>query len=426
MANEVRELAASINGQPVGILRDEGGYWTFEYDPAWLASPGRYAISPGLPLQSEKIVDTGSQRPVQWFCDNLLPEEDARKLLARDAEVDVGDAWGLLAYFGAESAGAITLLPPGTAPAAAGVRILSDEELQHRIDELPRRSLSADSPKRMSLAGAQAKLPVTVRDGQLYEPIGGECSTHILKPDSKTEGFPHTAINEAFCMHLAGHDRLPVPASEFRAAPSSIYLVERFDRKFSAQGVERLHTLDGLQLLSLDRQLKYPKASVESLNACISLCRTQAQARINLYRWTIFNVLIGNNDAHMKNISFFVGPAGISLAPFYDLVSTAVYSTREYDPRGPYWPDIPLAMPIGHARYFAELTRGDIVEFGVQLGLREASAAETLSLQISLLNHGLPAIAESYLRKATPGEQRIINAIVAIPIREMSARLRAK
>lgn len=426
MADEARELVASINGQTVGVLRDEGGYWTFEYDPTWLAGPGRYPISPGLPLQGDKIVDAGSQRPVQWFCDNLLPEEDARKLLARDAEVDVDDAWGLLAYFGAESAGAVTLLPPGTTPAAAGVRLLSDEELQHRIDELPRRSLSADSPKRMSLAGAQAKLPVTVRDGQLHEPIGSECSTHVLKPDSKTEGFPHTAINEAFCMHLARHDRLPVPASEFLATPSPIYLVERFDRKLSARGVERVHTLDGLQLLSLDRQLKYPKASVESLNACIGLCRTQAQARLSLYRWAIFNALIGNNDAHMKNVSFYVGPAGVSLAPFYDLVSTAVYSTREYDPRGPYWPEIPLAMPIGGARYFAELTRGDMMEFGVQLGLRKASAADTLNLQISLLNRSLPAIAEAYMKRATPGEQRIINAIVAIPIREMSARLRTK
>lgn len=108
----------------------------------------------------------------------------------------------LLAYFGAESAGAITLLPPGISPPPLGLRHLPDEELQRRIDELPRRSLSADSPKRMSLAGAQAKLAVTVKDGRLHEPVGGACS-HILKPDSKTEGCPNTAINECFCMSLA-------------------------------------------------------------------------------------------------------------------------------------------------------------------------------------------------------------------------------
>lgn len=66
MSPALRELIASVNGQAVGMLRDEGGFWTFEYDPAWLDNPVRFAISPGLPLQAEKIIDTGSMRPVQW------------------------------------------------------------------------------------------------------------------------------------------------------------------------------------------------------------------------------------------------------------------------------------------------------------------------------------------------------------------------
>lgn len=425
MTPEVRELAASINGQAVGMLRDEGGFWTFQYDPAWLANPRRYAISPSLPLRAEKIVDSGSLRPVQWFCDNLLPEEQARELLAKDAAVDVDDAWGLLAYFGAESAGAITLLPPGVAPAAPGLRLLPDGELQRRIDELPRRSLSADSPKRMSLAGAQAKLPVTLKDGQLYEPVGGECSTHILKPDSKIEGFPHTAINERFCMCLAAHAGLRVPPSEFRQAPSPIYLVGRFDRNFQPDSVERVHTLDALQLLSLDRRLKYSKASAQTLSECIKLCRTPAQVRVNLFRWAVFNVLIGNHDAHMKNVSFLTGPGGVTLAPFYDLVSTVVYATPEYDRRGPHWPEVELTMQLGRARHFSDVTREDVLEFGTQLGLKESVAAHLLSLSVSLLNHGLPAIADRFLAMATPGQGRVINAILAMPIKEMSARLQA-
>ncbi len=426
MTEDIRELIASINGQAVGTLRDEGGFWTFQYDSAWLSHQGRYAISPKLPLQAAKIIDTGSLRTVQWFCDNLLPEEMARELLAKDAAVDVNDAWGLLAYFGAESAGAITLLPPGISATTSGLRPLPDDELQHRIDELPRRSLSADSPKRMSLAGAQAKLAVTVKDLQIFEPVGGECSTHILKPDSKVDGYPHTAINEYFCMTLASHVGLPVPNLTFRQAPSPIYLVERFDRSLQGDVVERVHTLDALQLLSLDRRLKYSKASAETLNDCIKLCRTAAQARINLYRWTVFNILIGNHDAHMKNISFLVGPGGITLAPFYDLVSTVIYATREHDPRPPYWPDVELTMPIGKARFFADLTRDDVVTFGAQLGLRESVAAKLLDTLVSLLNHGLSTIADGFRTFAYTGQQRVINAILAMPIQEMSKKLRAK
>lgn len=426
MTGEARELIASINGQSVGTLRDEGGFWSFQYAAEWLAQPARYAISPKLPLQPDKIVDSGSLRPVQWFCDNLLPEETARELLARDAGLTVDDAWGLLSYFGAESAGAITLLPPDQALPGTGLRPLPDDELQQRIEALPRRSLSADSPKRMSLAGAQAKLPVVVRDLNIFEPIGNECSTHILKPDSKTEGFPHTAINEYFCMTLAGHIGLPVPPVAFRQTPSPLYLVERFDRRFGEHGVERIHTLDALQLLSLDRRLKYAKASVATLNDCIALCRTPVQARIALFRWTVFNLLIGNHDAHLKNISFLVGPNGITLAPFYDLVSTVVYTTREHDPRPPHWPDVELSMPIGKARFFADLTPEDVIAFGVELGLRERVAANLLATTVSFLNHGLPVIAEGFMNFTQAGQQRLINAILALPIREMSKKLRLR
>ncbi|SFG25413.1 HipA N-terminal domain-containing protein [Neptunomonas qingdaonensis] len=55
-------------------------------------------------------------RPVQWFFDNLLPEEGARELLASGAKIDKADAFGLLETFGAESAGAMTLLPPNEEP----------------------------------------------------------------------------------------------------------------------------------------------------------------------------------------------------------------------------------------------------------------------------------------------------------------------
>jgi serine/threonine-protein kinase HipA len=44
-----------------------------------------------------------------------------------------------------------------------------------------------------------------------------------------------------------------------------------------------------------------------------------------LIQWVVFNVLIGNNDAHGKNISFLLSHDGVRLAPFYDLLSTAVY-----------------------------------------------------------------------------------------------------
>src|SRR5215471_15503358 len=101
-----RVLLASIDGAPVGTLRDEQDIWSFEYDAAWLANPGGFALSPALPLRPGRQIDGSTSRPAQWYFDNLLPEEGQRVLLARDAGIrNEADAFALLAWYGAESAG---------------------------------------------------------------------------------------------------------------------------------------------------------------------------------------------------------------------------------------------------------------------------------------------------------------------------------
>ena len=136
------------------------------------------------------IVDSSSNRQVQWYFDNLLPEEGARTLLAKDAKLDIADAFGLLTYYGSESAGSLTLLSKEAQPPASAERPLSDTGLQQRIDKLPRVSLAAGAAKRMSIAGAQHKLAVIYRKGELFEPVGSAPSTHILKPDHHDADYP--------------------------------------------------------------------------------------------------------------------------------------------------------------------------------------------------------------------------------------------
>ncbi len=158
----MRTLQAMINGQHVATLTDNSGSWQLEYSPAWVKSEEGYDLSPRLPRASETIVDGSSERPVQWFFDNLLPEEQSRQLLAGDAKIEFADAFGLLGYYGAESAGAITLLAEPDAVIESGLRPLTDMDLSRRINNLPRVALTTDAPKRMSLAGAQYKLPVVL------------------------------------------------------------------------------------------------------------------------------------------------------------------------------------------------------------------------------------------------------------------------
>lgn len=356
-----RTLDVWLEERRVGELYEQGNLWGFNYDPAWSASG--FDLSPALPRQAGDITDGASQRPVQWFFDNLLPEEGARLLLARDAGIDAADAFGLLRHYGPESAGALTLLAPGQELPPPSLELLPDTALSARILALPRQPLGHDAPKRMSLAGAQHKLAVVLHDDRLWEPVGRAASTHILKPDhEQVDDYPHSAVNEWFCMRLAAACGLPVPNAELRHVPEPVYLVRRFDREGDGLEARRLYALDACQALSLDRAFKYQQANVQRLSELVALCRRPAATRIALLRWQLFNLLIGNGDAHLKNLSFLLRADEVELAPHYDLLSTAVY-------RAPHWRDAELVIPMGAAARFGEVRRADVVEFGAALGV---------------------------------------------------------
>jgi serine/threonine-protein kinase HipA len=132
----------------------------FTYAPAWLADPQAFALSPQLPLSEEPLVDGSSQRPVQWYFDNLLPEEAQRTLLAKDAKLDEADAFALLSYYGAESAGSLTLLAPSeTLAEEARLAPLPEARLSQRIQALcrggPVPAAASNAHPTVSVAGLQ-------------------------------------------------------------------------------------------------------------------------------------------------------------------------------------------------------------------------------------------------------------------------------
>lgn len=417
-----RSLLASINGQPVGTLAEENGVWSFQYDEPWLEAANRFALSPPLPLQDEKIVDGSTQRPVQWFFDNLLPEEGQRLLLSKSSKIREADAFGLLEHYGAESAGALTLLRPGEAkPDEGGLKPLTDKSLSRRIRDLPNVPLTQKASKRMSLAGAQHKLAVVMEDGKLYEPVGARASTHILKPDHPDEDYPHSVVNEWFSMRLANAMGLDVPVVERRYVPEPIYLIERFDREKVGAQWRRLHAIDACQLLNLDRSYKYSQGSIETLARLAAACRGPAVVRTKLFQWLIFNVLIGNSDAHLKNLSFLVSASGVTLAPHYDVLATGLYASRLYQQKN--WPDrTSLAWPILEAERFAELTFDKLVEAGQALGLQKPAAERQIRQQrdkiVGVAEQLYGASLENEL-ETSPAEQRCMRGIIHAVIKPM-------
>ena len=431
-----RSLRALIDQTEVGTLQEVSGLWGFQYTADWLGNPRRFALSAHLPLTAETLLDGASQRPVQWYFDNLLPEEGQRVLLAGDAKLDAADAFGLLAWYGAESAGSVTLLMPDEVPhAVEPLRPLLDGSLDIRIRHLPKAPLTHGAIKRMSLAGAQHKLAVVFQNDELFEPAGALPSTHILKPDHPDEDYRHSVINEWFVMRLAKRLGLDVPDVHRRYVPSPVYLIDRFDRISSRHGWQRRHVIDACQLLGLDRSFKYSQGSMENLAALANACRSPAVARSRLFGWLVFNALVGNSDAHLKNLSFLVSHEGVQLAPFYDLLSAASYETTAFDKRE--WPEqTQLAWPILGARHFSDIRRGLLLEAGAMLNLTKGTADRLLeSLRSRALREAEALYAEVETENACivqkrpelsvtmAGESRCLRVIVHTIIKEISRQI---
>jgi serine/threonine-protein kinase HipA len=377
-----RSLNVWINEHFVGVLSDENNIWSFQYAQEWLDFAESFDLSPTLPQTHELIQDGSSTRPVQWFFDNLLPEEGARELLSKEAETDISDIFSLLEYYGKESAGAITLLTEGEELSAAEESPLPNEVLSDRIKNLPVVSLSSGSTKRMSLAGAQHKLAVIYREEELYEPIGSKLSTHILKPDhSQAEHYPHSVANEWFIMTLADYLGLSVPKVYIKNVPEPVYIIERFDRYKEDRQLKRIHALDACQVLTLQHGMKYTQSTLKNLNEFIDFCRNKAVTRQRIFLWNLFNTIVGNGDAHLKNLSVLCNKGGMELSPHYDLLCTSVY---EKDHK---WGEAKLSWEIGKAQRFSEVTRNDMLAFGLAIGLKQRYIYRTMDKMVMQINH---------------------------------------
>ena len=319
---------------------------------------------------------------------------------------------------------ALTLLKADETITNRGELSLTFAELNQRIGRLPIAPLSSPHAKRMSLAGAQHKMAVIYRDGHLFEPIGNTLSTHILKPDHRhPEHYPHTAVNEWFVMQLAKDCGLNVPLTYFRQVPDPIFIIERFDRtKKAEQALVRDHTLDGCQLLSVVGWAKYTGSTIKNLNRLIDLCRVKALTRQAIFKWMLFNTLVGNGDAHLKNLSVFCQPQGNTLTPHYDLLSTTVY----HEPGK--WGEAELSWPIGNAQYFNQVTVAELIRFGEAIGLKKRFLDKAITEMVTNINHRASTLYDAIVKTQTDsrphaGELRHLRQIIHGVIKDMTKQL---
>lgn len=340
----------------VGTLQQAArGEVVFTYAGDWLSSAEAFAISLSLPLSSSAF-------PVEIstaFFDNYLPEERLRPMVAKEYGLESYSTYDLLKAIGAECAGALSILPANEVHSDSNFQYkeLSYEEFANYIRTIPSSPLLGGREQmRLSLAGAQSKGALRITpEMQFYLPLQGAPSTHIIKPASSL--LRNLPENELFCMGLASHMGLEVPPFFLSETLPTAFIVARYDRKIHADNIERIHQEDFCQALGLPSSLKYQeRGKGATLARCFSLldrCENPQAEAHKLVQWVVYNVCIGNADAHAKNISFLYDQQKPRIAPFYDLVCTAVYPGF----------DKKLAMKIGDSNNGDRLSASKWVRF---------------------------------------------------------------
>lgn len=418
--------AAVLSHQPLD------GIYTLTYTGVWMASEQAFAFAPGLPM--DRPIEPAA---VRRFLENLLPEGRALDVASVHWNIQKTNVFALVRELGRETTGALTFLPAGKRPDSteAMSRAITLEELQARIADRNQTPFNVwDGKVRMSVAGYQDKLLVHKAGQQLFLVDGSHASTHILKPEPLNKNLAHMVANEHFCMRLASAVSRRVLRMEFAAeveilrVPDPVLAVRRFDRVVGSPSalhgelspVRRQHIIDGCQLLDLPPTMKYERnlgsgqdvrgirdgVSFARLFAAQNLMEVPAIAVRQLSFWSILTLLLGNSDAHGKNISFHVGAQGIRVAELYDLVSVLQYDEKTIDHE--------LAMAFGDEFELSKVKSFALADYCVRSGLDRAFFSRLLIQVAQAAAQEAPALANDpvYTEQEVKTVRMIADAIV--------------
>jgi len=367
--------AGSITEHARGLLQ-------FQYMERALDRPEAFRLSVRLPVRAAPY----DHDPTLVFFENLLPEGEGRDLIAQARQFSPGDVTGLLGMIGGECAGAVSLWPAGQGPPREpAYHPLSTEELDALFDrEYGTAVTEMQITQRLSMSGAQQKMVFRRQGDRLALPLHGSPSSVILKRAKPV--YSGLVLNELACMRLAlasGFD-----TAESRAVGSGRLLFEsvRYDRTESGDGeIRRLHQEDFCQATGRLSAQKYQSRGGPAYADIAHVLRRHSTNPLRdtdtLAKWVLFNVLVGNNDAHAKNLALLYAPEGVRLAPVYDVVSTQVYPQI----------DRHFAIEVGGQQTPEGLHRPALEKFARSLGMK---APAIVRLGLPLVGRVREALAD--------------------------------
>lgn len=337
------DLLVSLSEAPVGVIRSRPERISFTFSSEYLNAAHRPVLGQYFEDHLGEPYQARQQLPP--FFSNLLPEGGLRELVARSAGVHADREVELISVLGEDLPGAVVIRPiTGDLPEV-------DDHPTPLADDTPQNS---DALLRFSLAGAQLKFSV------LYNmagrgpsvPVNGFGGDWIAKLPSET--YERVPENEYAMLQWAARVGISTPevrlstVGEIQGLPVSldpdhkVFLSRRFDRPEPGR---RVHQEDFAQVANVRRASRYGTLSYAAIARIVREVAGPDDYDETIRR-LVFNVLIGNGDAHLKNWSL-VYPDGLHarLSPAYDLVSTVLYI-----------PSDKLALKLDRENRFTALT----------------------------------------------------------------------
>ncbi|WP_028769285.1 HipA domain-containing protein [Shewanella fidelis] len=344
--------------------------FSIEYTKAW--QQNGFAISPKLPLNGQ-----ASSSQISIYLTNLLPENKGLDHLIEALGITKSNTFALIKGIGFDTSGAILYLPENIKPPVTSFNPISKEDLIKRIEDPEHWPMEVwDGKPRLSVAGVQSKINLFHTDTEYGFGEGQLCSTHIIKFEKNSQQY--LVLNEFITMTLAGLIGMQVaqveimPIGKYKALS-----VTRFDRMYDPERhiVMRRHQIDACQALGFSVARKYERhlgsgrdvrdiregVSLEKLFSIAEHCANPAQAKFDMLRWTIFNLLVCNADSHGKNYSFYVTANGLEPTPWYDLVNVQMYPDFDQE----------LAMAIGDEFEADKIHAYQLMTFAEECGIKQ-------------------------------------------------------
>ena len=195
---------------------------------------------------------------------------------------------------------------------------------------------------RTSLAGMQPKVSIPNANTVQTDRAVQQRDLIVKSFDSE---FPLLTVNEFVCMQAAQHCGLEPPQT-YLAENLETYVVERFDRSCNGTklGYEDFTTL---MKKSNDPSAKYASSYETLLKATYLYTGSVAEVE-KMYKYIVFNCLIGNGDAHLKNFALQYSPdmKNIFVSPPFDMTHTLIYESI----------DNKMALKLAGSKAFPDLS----------------------------------------------------------------------